>query len=850
MGILDPLQNIVQLDTPIQPYQIVSQIRPDDRVGNVLYNSGQNGAVFFDQMSVQTAVDKVTCDVCCNNANHDVTVKVYVNTTTSYSTPLYSFVIPAAKFPHSNIGGTDFYLPTTVNVPANSYFFISFESASTGEMIFSYWNAVSSNPARHNFILPSSLPITSWFTASSVWQAGLTLWSKAIVTQTQVATYSHPRSPTEFTGNFFYSASAEKVLGFYETMASDTLFNTFKCNIYCTNAARTIQMLIYSLPSASTFNPSTTPPIYVSTIAAGKFPSATGPSTFKLGTNLKIPAGNTIFILFYNAAQTTTELNIAAWNTAASSPARHGFILQTALTTTFAIGTTPAFGQSAIELDYYTKVPTLIQKIFGWLSAINIFYDPTTSGAIVYTVQDAIDYLFANGSAGGGSAASTTYSNTTSGLNASNVQTAIDLLAPVVPVVTIILSSQMYATEGIEFNAYFRNFVFSNIPYEDLGFDITCVKGTQYQDFWRYTPISSDAGNTAFTIDVYYKGVKIATASSTLYTTALTKSGTISVLCAGDSTTAGGSYISIIPKTGDALAMTFKGTQTASPNSNEGYGGYSWASFATAAVPLYQFNVTGVTTPPGVGSTYTTAGNTYSITEINISGGTGYVKGTLSSGVGTPGATGTLTRSSGTGDATISYTAYTPGSGNPFWNVSTGMLDFANYLTTKSITLASGDYVTFLLGINDVFNNTTDSANAISIANVIIYVNALITNIQATVPGIKIVLLMTTPPSISQDAAGANYGDGQTRYRYLINIQQLWAAYLSNFDTSAMQTAKVWVSPLHLWLDSANNMQTASQVINARNSNTITRQINLVHPATTGYNQMGDSLYATLKNLS
>lgn len=70
----------------------------------------------------------------------------------------------------------------------------------------------------------------------------------------------------------------------------------------------------------------------------------------------------------------------------------------------------------------------------------------------------------------------------------------------------------------------------------------------------------------------------------------------------------------------------------------------------------FAFTVSGVTTRPAVGDTYTNNGHTYTVT---VSLPTGLSSGTISmSGAGlAPTASGTLTRATGSGDATISFSA-------------------------------------------------------------------------------------------------------------------------------------------------------------------------------------------------
>lgn len=70
----------------------------------------------------------------------------------------------------------------------------------------------------------------------------------------------------------------------------------------------------------------------------------------------------------------------------------------------------------------------------------------------------------------------------------------------------------------------------------------------------------------------------------------------------------------------------------------------------------YTFTVTGITTAPLVGDTYTNNAITYTLVNINVSGVAGSIAGTLTgTGSSAPTTFGTLTRAGGVGDSTISF---------------------------------------------------------------------------------------------------------------------------------------------------------------------------------------------------
>lgn len=424
----------------------------------------------------------------------------------------------------------------------------------------------------------------------------------------------------------------------------------------------------------------------------------------------------------------------------------------------------------------------------------------------------------------------------------------------IMPTAEIALPSRIFALEGKETNIYFADIVFSNLKLNQLDFDITCAKGAQFDKFYRVTPVSADAGNYPFTIDVYFAGTKIATATATLYISASNAGTGItrSVLGIGDSTLSSGQPQSIIitENASGVMGINFKGTQGSGSNKHEGRGGWSIASFTTSGSPFYKFVLSGVITPPAILSIYTDGTNQFDIREINLTSGSGYVSGYRSSGAGTPPASGTLTKVSGTGDATLNYSSFSIVASNPFWNNTSGALDFANYLTTNSISLTANDWVYIHLGINDVITYTDDALLATQINTMVTQLRALITNIRSAVTGIRIALCITIMPSISQDAMGANYTSGQTLSRYILNLKAWQKRMISEFDNSAERTAENYLIPWNSILDRENNMQKATMNANARNTEQITTYTNGVHPAQGGYDQMGDQLFAFLKYMA
>lgn len=76
----------------------------------------------------------------------------------------------------------------------------------------------------------------------------------------------------------------------------------------------------------------------------------------------------------------------------------------------------------------------------------------------------------------------------------------------------------------------------------------------------------------------------------------------------------------------------------------------------------------------------------------------------------------------------------------------------------------------------------------------------------------------------------------------MIWARQLCAKY------NGQEASRIYVVPSNTALDTVNNMNRAAAApINSRTAITSQRQSNGVHPATEGYRQIGDALWAFLK---
>lgn len=179
--------------------------------------------------------------------------------------------------------------------------------------------------------------------------------------------------------------------------------------------------------------------------------------------------------------------------------------------------------------------------------------------------------------------------------------------------------------------------------------------------------------------------------------------------------------------------------------------------------------------------------------------------------------------------------------------------DFANYLTSNSITLAADDWVVFALGINDVFSQPNDTNLAAAVPAHINNLNTMITDIQSAVSGIRIGICIVIPPAgdgfgmeDGQDAFGANYNSGQYARRYRKNRMALIEAQVAEFEDS--EASDIYVFCTHAAVDPIYGFPTTVTAANARTSETYKKQGNAVHPAPSGYYQLADEVFACVKS--
>lgn len=416
----------------------------------------------------------------------------------------------------------------------------------------------------------------------------------------------------------------------------------------------------------------------------------------------------------------------------------------------------------------------------------------------------------------------------------------------------VALPPVLYGITGHQMNAYLDSFVFADGG--SYAWDVTgTTRGAQQEERWYWNPnaavdetLNLHLINPATGVEQDMKTTQIMTAD---YPPAIAKSWT--ALIVGDSLVANGEIAQeLINLAGAGVSNTtlaLIGTRGTGPALHEGRGGYTVEDYATAGRVFQSFTVTGVVEAPVINSTesvYTHNGRSYTPQDINLDGGG---NGTITcsyTGGSVPSASGTLTKvGSGAGDAAITFTATAPASGNPFWDGGAASLDFDKYLTDNS--LSTPDYVFFVLGINGIVSQATDGAVDARIASDMVLYEDLVAHFLATNASIKVVPTLTTRGSVYQSAAGSNYGTSISQYRAKRNLLRMAQAMVDQFG--GREAERIYLAATNAALDPVHGYPTITGSASSRNAATVTRGTNLVHPNTSGSEQMADAIYALMQ---
>ncbi len=353
--------------------------------------------------------------------------------------------------------------------------------------------------------------------------------------------------------------------------------------------------------------------------------------------------------------------------------------------------------------------------------------------------------------------------------------------------VRLVLPKILYAAAGLECNIYFDNVVLALHP-AHLAFDVDCAKGVQQAERWTFTPRAKDVGQYDLALTVRdAKNRTIAQGRSTLRVVdpKPLAGRTVSVLMIGDSLT----HASIYPRHVWKLSRGRPGPKvdlvgSHCPKDPDG---------------VIRHEGYGGWTAERFATHYTTADRTSSYRKRP------------------------------------SPFLYKQGQASP-------RFDFTRYCDEVCNGKAP-DVVTIFLGCNDTFSATDETIEG-RIDVMVRHTDALVAAIHSASRATRIGLILPVPPAVSQDAFGANYRCGQTRWQYRRNQHRVVERMLAKYG--GREADCMTIVPAYVNLDCVRCYPTTQATWNAQTKVATQRQCNGVHPAESGYRQIGDSVYAWL----
>ena len=354
----------------------------------------------------------------------------------------------------------------------------------------------------------------------------------------------------------------------------------------------------------------------------------------------------------------------------------------------------------------------------------------------------------------------------------------------------LIVPPRIFATPGVEMNLYFDNILLH--PHSDsLIIDVDCPLGVHQQARWTATPAEADVGEHRLTLRVLTPEMQVieeAEAIVEVVDPAAGQGREITLLCIGASQTAASHYTQRLLDlfaADEAVGIRLIGESGPggdTGNRHEGYGGWSFARFAT------QYDAD-------------------DYREVD----------------------GRMRRQR-----------------SPFVFDFNGepRLDFQRYLDANNGGEAP-DFITILLGTNDTFSADEETIEE-RIDEMYAHRETLLAAIRAAAPDTPIGILTLMPPAASQDAFGANYRCGQTRWQFRRNqhrvVERDYAEWGNREDEA------IYIIPAHSNLDTVWGFPRAQVRPNAHAEMEISRMNNGVHPTPAGYYQVGDTVYGWIKS--
>lgn len=350
------------------------------------------------------------------------------------------------------------------------------------------------------------------------------------------------------------------------------------------------------------------------------------------------------------------------------------------------------------------------------------------------------------------------------------------------------LPPTLFAVGGLETNVYFDNVVLALNP-SNYGFDVQCAKGRQQQERWTFTPQKEDVGEHPFQLEIRNERNEVVARGRSVLRVLPAEAGDskpASLLSIGDSLTHASVYsqrlVTLCQKPGNPqLSLVGSHGPGGMPGVVRHEGYGGWTA---------QRFATHFTGKARQGD-YKDRGSPFLY----------------------PGADG---------KPALDFTAYCR-------DVHQGRFP---------------DFVTIFLGPNDIFS-FQDATIDQGIRTMLDHYDLLIGMVHTVAPQTRVGVMLPVPPAATQDAFGANYTTGQTRWQYKRNQHRLVEQMIERYG--GRDAERIHLIPTFVNLDCLHNYPMESVNWNAATDVKGTRLNNGVHPSGPGYDQIGDVVHAWLK---
>lgn len=431
---------------------------------------------------------------------------------------------------------------------------------------------------------------------------------------------------------------------------------------------------------------------------------------------------------------------------------------------------------------------------------------------------------------------------------AEDIAPAVSELGINTDLINVFLPDKLYAVVGDTLQVFYKSLIQAVEPlrYNVL---VSCSKGAQYHRYWEYTPSAADVGTTTFRVTIKDdNGNVLGTAQSSLVTTAAPSSpaSNKNVLCVGDSTTAGGQWVTEFARrltgsggspAGKSLSnISFVGSMVKDGVHFEGHSGWAWGDYTTAGRggAAFRFYLSAGTA--AIGDVYSNNSHNYEVVELQEIEGVNTILCSTSSSSNTPSASGTLTKVSGTGDATLTFSSASQDSSNPFWDSVNNKMTFVPY--ANSYCNGTIDAVYVLLGANG------QSAWRVDFSTMMAQVKTFADTLHSEFPNATLKILSLQLPSMvnmmkGYGASGSGYAD---TYGMLVTLFRMRQQY----QDFANQTGYEFVEFVDIAaeFDGDYNYPLTQKNVNTRNSSVQEPyDNNTLHPSLNGYYQYADCAY-------